>query len=147
MAGDPLVALRELVVPHVTAPVPGLPPFQGGAAGYVAYDWGLTLERLPAPRYDDLGLPDLVIGLYDWVIAWDHDASRAWLISTGHARSCLPMHVAHVRLDARRLSETRIGARDSKAALSHPRIQIPANASAFAPSHPVEPEWWRRPSS
>jgi para-aminobenzoate synthetase component 1 len=24
-----------------------------------------------------------MMGLYDWVIAWDHDASRAWLISTG----------------------------------------------------------------
>src|SRR5262245_15692187 len=46
-------------------PVAGLPPFQGGAAGYVSYDWGLTLERLPAPRYDDLALPDMVLGIYD----------------------------------------------------------------------------------
>ena len=83
MSGDPLVALRELVMPYAAEPVSGLPPFQGGAAGYVAYDWGLTLERLPAPRYDDLGLPDLVLGLYDWVIAWDHESSRAWVISTG----------------------------------------------------------------
>jgi para-aminobenzoate synthetase component 1 len=60
-----------------------LPPFQGGAAGYLAYDWGLTLERLPAPRFDDLGLDDVVIGLYDWVLAWDHAAGKAWLISTG----------------------------------------------------------------
>src|SRR4030095_15133441 len=83
VAGDALVTLRHLISPHKAAPVPGLPPFQGGAAGYVAYDWGLTLERLPSPRYDDLGLPDLVMGLYDWVIAWDHESSRAWLISTG----------------------------------------------------------------
>src|SRR6185295_16114144 len=64
-------------------PVPGLPPFQGGAAGYLAYDWGRVLERLPVPRYDDLALPDVVFGVYDWVLAWDHDASSAWLISTG----------------------------------------------------------------
>ena len=149
MAGDPLVALRELVVPHATAPVPGLPPFQGGAAGYVAYDWGLTLERLPAPRYDDLGLPDLVLGLYDWVIAWDHDASRAWLISTGMpelsadarlARASRRSAFVRERIGAR---DSGSGTRDSKAALSHPRIQIAANAPAFAPSHPVEPEWWR----
>jgi para-aminobenzoate synthetase component 1 len=63
--------------------VPGLPPFQGGAAGYIAYDFGATLERLPSPRYDDLSLPDLVLGLYDWVIAWDHPQRRAWIISTG----------------------------------------------------------------
>ena len=60
--------------PHAAAPQPGLPPFQGGAAGYIGYDWGLTLERLPAPRYDDLGLDDVVLGLYDWVVAWDHAA-------------------------------------------------------------------------
>ena len=37
------------LAPHAAAPVPGLPPFQGGAAGYLAYDWGRALETLPAP--------------------------------------------------------------------------------------------------
>ncbi|HEV8393233.1 MAG TPA: aminodeoxychorismate synthase component I [Vicinamibacterales bacterium] len=80
---EALTAVRHLLAPHRTDPIEGLPPFQGGAAGYLAYDWGLTLERLPAPRFDDLGLDDVVIGLYDWVLAWDHVANRAWLISTG----------------------------------------------------------------
>ncbi len=62
--------------------MPGLPPFQG-AAGYLGYDWGLVLESLPAPRIDDLALDDVVLGVYDWVIAWDHAESRAWIISTG----------------------------------------------------------------
>ena len=78
-----LASVRQLLAPHRAAAVDGLPPFQGGAAGYLAYDWGLTLERLPAPRFDDLGLDDVVIGLYDWVLAWDHVAGKAWLISTG----------------------------------------------------------------
>jgi para-aminobenzoate synthetase component 1 len=78
-----LASVRQLLAPHRADPVDGLPPFQGGAAGYIAYDWGLTLERLPAPRFDDLGLDDIVIGLYDWVLAWDHVAGKAWLISTG----------------------------------------------------------------
>jgi para-aminobenzoate synthetase component 1 len=78
-----LDSVRNLLAPHRADPVAGLPPFQGGAAGYIAYDWGLTLERLPAPRFDDLGLDDVVIGLYDWVLAWDHVAGKAWLISTG----------------------------------------------------------------
>ena len=38
--GDALDAVRALLAPHAAAPVPGLPPFQGGAAGYLAYDWG-----------------------------------------------------------------------------------------------------------
>jgi hypothetical protein len=40
----------------MTPPVPGLPPPLCRArtsSGYVAYDWGLTLERLPAPRLDE----------------------------------------------------------------------------------------------
>jgi para-aminobenzoate synthetase component 1 len=81
--GNALAELRALLEPHRTDPVAGLPPFQGGLAGYLAYDFGAVLERLPAPRYDDLNLPDADFGLYDWVIAWDHQADRAWLISTG----------------------------------------------------------------
>ncbi|HKG93285.1 MAG TPA: aminodeoxychorismate synthase component I [Gemmatimonadaceae bacterium] len=75
--------VRALLAPFAAEPVPGLPPFQGGAAGFIAYDWGAMLERLPAPRYDDLALDDLRLGVYDWVIAWDHAEGRAWLISTG----------------------------------------------------------------
>ena len=80
---DALALVRGLVAPHQTRPIAGLPPFQGGAAGYIGYDWGLTLEQLPAPRFDDLGMDDVVLGIYDWVLAWDHDSNRAWLISTG----------------------------------------------------------------
>jgi para-aminobenzoate synthetase component 1 len=82
-AGDPLDQVRKALAPFAVEPVPELPPFQGGAAGYVAYDWALALERLPAPRFDDLRLVDVVFGLYDWVLAWDHVNARAWLISTG----------------------------------------------------------------
>jgi para-aminobenzoate synthetase component I len=80
---DPLVAVRDLLAPFAATPVFGLPPFQGGAAGYVGYDYGAVLERLPAARYDDLAIPDVVLGLYDWVIAWDHRLDTAWVVSTG----------------------------------------------------------------
>src|SRR5688572_27733687 len=83
VANDPLAAVRDFLAPFASPPIPGLPPFQGGAAGFLSYDWGLELERLPAPLHDDLELDDVVLGVYDWVLAWDHVASRAWLISTG----------------------------------------------------------------
>ena len=83
LTGNALESLRDLLEPFATDPLPDLPPFQGGAAGYMAYDWGATLERLPSPRYDDLAIPDLALGIYDWVIAWDHAAGRCWVISTG----------------------------------------------------------------
>jgi len=75
--------IRHLLTRFATPQAEELPPFQGGAAGYVGYEWGRTIERLPLPRYDDLAIPDLMIGFYDWVIAWDHQVARAWLISTG----------------------------------------------------------------
>ena len=81
--GDALAVLRRKLAGWGWEPVPGLPPFQGGAAGYIGYDFGAVLERLPPPRYDDLAIPDVVLGLYDWVIAWDHHTGSAWVISTG----------------------------------------------------------------
>src|SRR5687767_6772812 len=81
--GDALSVARSLLPPEPTTPVFGLPPFQGGAAGYIGYDWGAVLERLPRARYDDLAVPDVTLGLYDWVIGWDHRVGTAWLISTG----------------------------------------------------------------
>jgi len=81
--GDALDVARAWLREHSAAPVSGLPPFQGGMAGYVGYDYGAVLERLPATRYDDLPIPDVLLGLYDWVIAWDHRIGAAWLLSSG----------------------------------------------------------------
>src|SRR5256885_1807655 len=80
---DALAHARALLAPHAAEPLADLPPFQGGAAGYLGYDWGATLERVPRTRFDDLAVPDVLLGLYDWVIAWDHQAGRAWVVSTG----------------------------------------------------------------
>ena len=83
IAADPVAHVGALLEPFAAQPVAGIPPFQGGAAGYVGYDWGAQLERVPRPRYDDLAIPDAMLGLYDWVIAWDHQTEQAWVISTG----------------------------------------------------------------
>jgi para-aminobenzoate synthetase component 1 len=47
------------------------PPFAGGLVGYLSYDLGRELERLPALAADDQGLPALRLGLYAWVVAID----------------------------------------------------------------------------
>ena len=83
LVGDALSAARSLLPDEPAEPISGLPPFQGGIAGYIGYDWSAVLERLPRPRFDDLAIPDVVLGMYDWVIAWDHRIGTAWLISTG----------------------------------------------------------------
>jgi para-aminobenzoate synthetase component 1 len=80
---DPFTLLSERLARYGAEPIAGLPPFQGGAAGLFGYDLCHHLERLPRPRFDEFQVPDLAVGLYDWVIAFDHAAERAWLISTG----------------------------------------------------------------
>ncbi len=82
-----LEAARALLAAHRRAPPvppsPELPPFQGGIAGYVSYDWGAELERVRRPPLTGAapGVPDAVLGLYDWTIAWDHLAGRAWIVA------------------------------------------------------------------
>jgi para-aminobenzoate synthetase component I len=137
---DALAVVRELVVPHQEPAVSGLPPFQGGAAGYLAYDWGLTLERLPAPRFDDLAMDDVVIGVYDWVIAWDHEANRAWLISTG-----LPETEPAPKTEraVRRAEAVRRWIEDPVEADLQVSLQpAPVGQSRTAPSFTVEGGWW-----
>jgi para-aminobenzoate synthetase component 1 len=87
LAADPVAvartpeAAREMLRTHRRALLAGLPPFQGGIAGYVGYDWGAELEHVARPRADRLtrNLPDVALALYDWVIAWDHLEQKAWL--------------------------------------------------------------------
>lgn len=60
---------------------PDLPPFQGGVAGLFGYGLGRTIESLPAAEFDEFALPDLAVGVYRWVISFDHLQNRAWLIA------------------------------------------------------------------
>lgn len=62
---------------------PGLPPFQGGGAGLFSYDLNRQLERIPAPRFDEFGLPALAVGLFDVVLAFDHATGEGWIVSQG----------------------------------------------------------------
>jgi para-aminobenzoate synthetase component I len=79
------------------APIAGLPPFQGGIAGYIGYEWGATLERLPPLAPDDLGLPEVLLSVYDWVLAWDHQQGTAWIISRGLGGRDPARRIAEVR--------------------------------------------------
>jgi para-aminobenzoate synthetase component I len=81
--GDPFAPLKSELERWHCDSVPELPPFQGGIAGLIGYEFGRCWERVPAARHDEFQLPVLAAGLYDWVIAWDHRSHRVWLISNG----------------------------------------------------------------
>jgi anthranilate synthase component 1 len=72
---DPIATLRERVGSYRREPRPGLPRFSGGAVGFVSYEAARRFERLPLAANDPYapkGLPDLVFGIYDTVVAFDH---------------------------------------------------------------------------
>lgn len=84
---DPFVVLGEQMKQWRSETIAGLPPFQGGAAGLFGYDLCHHIERLPRPGCDEFQTPDLAIGFYDWVVAFDHSQRRAWIVSTGLAET------------------------------------------------------------
>jgi para-aminobenzoate synthetase component 1 len=82
--GDPFAVLQRALAHYRLEHDPALPvPFQTGAVGYLGYELAHHLERLPHPAQDDLAFPDLMVGLYDVVLAFDLHARRAWLLASG----------------------------------------------------------------
>ena len=61
----------------------GLPPFQGGAAGYIGYDWARCSSAFRPPATTISRCRTWCSASTTGCIAWDHEAVAAWLISTG----------------------------------------------------------------
>jgi para-aminobenzoate synthetase component 1 len=80
---DPLADIRTTLQRYKALTLPGLSPFQGGLAGLFGYELGRRLERLPPPRANDLPTPELALGAYDVVLAYDHELGKSWIISQG----------------------------------------------------------------
>jgi para-aminobenzoate synthetase component 1 len=78
---DVFAGARRLLHRLASDPIhdPIAPPFTGGLAGFLGYDVGRRLERLPSIAAADQELPPLRLALHDWVIAWDRRDGRAWL--------------------------------------------------------------------
>ncbi|QBQ53879.1 aminodeoxychorismate synthase component I [Nitrosococcus wardiae] len=59
-------------------------PLAGGAMGYFSYDLGRRLEQLPTFALDAEHMPEMAVGLYDWVIVVDHHQRRCFLLGQGY---------------------------------------------------------------
>ncbi|MBF0328429.1 MAG: anthranilate synthase component I family protein [Nitrospirae bacterium] len=82
----PLERLKELIFSYPQLPNAELPPFQGGAAGMLSYDFVRHIEKIPHNAVDDLDLPDAHFMLFDKVAAFDHKIQKAWFIICPGAR-------------------------------------------------------------
>jgi anthranilate synthase component 1 len=126
--GNPLEALRGLLRQFQPVSVPGLPRFQGGAVGCLAYDMVRHMERLPATAQDDLGLPDTVFMFTDTLVVFDNLRHRLMVIANAH----LPRHDGATIDRAYDQAAVRIGMTLAK--LQRPsRPPAPLNLAAPAP--------------
>ncbi|MCH7751510.1 MAG: anthranilate synthase component I family protein [Planctomycetes bacterium] len=80
---DALAVSQSALKQYPTLPRTDLPPFQGGAAGLFGYELARSLEVIPTAAINDFPMPALAVGLYDTVVAFDHEANEAWIVSQG----------------------------------------------------------------
>jgi para-aminobenzoate synthetase component I len=77
----PLAVIDRLLADHQRPLAAGFPPFQGGLAGYISYDFGRRLEPKARIVERPALCPDVMLHLYDTGVAFDHLQERAWIIS------------------------------------------------------------------
>lgn len=127
LPGETLPGLRERLSAFRLDRDPALPPFQGGAIGFFAYEFARNLERLSPPASAGCGnVPEASLRFYDVVLAFDHERREAWMISSG-----LPEGNAN---DRRRRAGERLAA--FEAALEGP-------APVEAPHVPIRRPAWQ----
>jgi anthranilate synthase component I len=74
---DPLAELQLLMARFRAVDLPGLPPFSGGAVGYIGYDAVRFFEpTVGEPPPDQLGLPEMVFIVTDTFLVFDHRFRR-----------------------------------------------------------------------
>jgi para-aminobenzoate synthetase component 1 len=77
---DPFAGARGELARLDGTPLPvGGPRFAGGLLGWLSYDLGRRLERLPSIAVDDQPLPLLRLQLHDWALAHDRRDGTWWL--------------------------------------------------------------------
>jgi anthranilate synthase component 1 len=80
-APDPYAAAAEYLGRYEIAEPDELPPFAGGAVGFFGYDLVRTIEPLPDPNPDPVGLPDMALMITDVLVAFDHQRHEVTLIA------------------------------------------------------------------
>ncbi len=85
-AGDPLLPIEDELRRFKPVPVEGLPRFNGGAVGYMAYECARYYEKLPMPDADPQRFPESIFLFIDTLLVFDHLQRKIKVVS-------------HVRLD------------------------------------------------
>lgn len=81
---DPLTELEKLLKQYRQAPIAGLPPFSGGAVGYMGYDTVRFIEKISDKNKDVLGIPESLFIFTDTLLIFDHLKKKIKVISNVH---------------------------------------------------------------
>lgn len=81
---EPLKVIAQILSRYRAYPDPDLPPFFGGAVGYLGYDMIRFFEEISARAIDDLGLLDLVFLFTDTIVVFDHLKHRIKVVANVH---------------------------------------------------------------
>ncbi|MGH7882987.1 MAG: anthranilate synthase component I family protein [Candidatus Dormibacteraceae bacterium] len=96
-SGDPLAALEPLISTP-PAGLPGMPPFIGGAVGYLGYEAASHFERLPVSPGAAPPLPESAFLMAESLAVFDHVTQRLRLL-TIHRPDLESASVAEERLE------------------------------------------------
>ncbi len=72
LPGTMLDVLRQHLGHLIPVKVPELPPFTGGAVGYLSYDMIRWFESIPNKNPDDLKIDDALMMFFSSILAFDH---------------------------------------------------------------------------
>lgn len=123
--GSPLRALRGVLGRFHPVAVPGLPRFQGGAVGYLAYDAVRYVERLPRTVPDDLGLPEAVFLFTDSLLVFDNLRHRLLVIANAHVEKTDPVSLDRA-YDAAAVKIAMLLAKLGRPARTPPPLTLPS---------------------
>src|SRR3954449_5512121 len=132
--GDPYAIAAAAASRHRQAPLPGLPPFAGGAVGFFGYDCVRAVERLPEPNPDAIGLPDMALMLSDVIVAFHHLKHEVTVLANAYVEDDGGIEAAHARAVAsiREVRERLAGP------LPHPEGPMAQPEPTFEPNMPRE---------
>ncbi|MDX2080342.1 MAG: anthranilate synthase component I [Terrimicrobiaceae bacterium] len=92
---DPLDELEKWMASYQTGHRPDMPPFLGGAVGYLAYDCVRWFEpTIPAPPKDELGIPDMFFVVPENIIIFDHRKRRLKIVALAFVEDGEPAYEA-----------------------------------------------------
>ena len=101
LEGDPFEVLARLLGDFRVTRTPEAPPLVAGAVGYLGYDLGRFVERIPEITADDVPVADCHLAFCGAVATIDHIAGRAWVTAIGAPETDAKA--------AARLAEMRVG--------------------------------------